>query len=526
MVTVAEYAASEMRYICLTNDFGGVGYSQSNRWTWYNNCNNEGWRTGPGEADCSSAVGGCYNFAFHNVLGTDWADSLMLPTDGRTWTGALPDLLPARGFADIGDTWTGSTPDGGFRIGDVLTSDGHVVMVTRDMDGGHDPWNPALAELWIDSDGTIYGADGGDGSPADDNGWESHLVAYNEHPTTGKAAWFTCWRYQGAEGGGNGGGGGGSAPSVPDYHGSMVGIDISMHQAGIDVGASGADVVFVKATEGSGYVDPKFREHADAVLAAGKLLGLYHFAWNSANSLQEEVNTFVDAVRPYIGRAVLCLDFEDPDGVADTGWAEAWLDRVRAATGVTPIVYMYANAATAYGWESVAAKYWLWIAGYPGDSPSNLANVSCPYDPGHGWWLFGWQYTDVGRVPGYDGNVDLNSFYINPTYFAWLAGGRGEEDELMASEAVHLLQKIHDDLTYGEAGVKSAGHVIYALEKLSDKVAALDEKVTAISNAVTPGKEGVKEAGALYDSVRVTRNAAVMIQEKVAPKAETSPIEK
>lgn len=96
----------------------------------------------------------------------------------------------------------------------------------------------------------------------------------------------------------------------------------------------------------------------------------------------------------------------------------------------------------------------------------------------------------------------------------------------MASEAVELLRKIHDDLTYGEAGVKQAGHVIYALEKLADKVAALDEKVTTISDALTPGKENVKAPGALYDRVRETRNATLAIQEKVAPKAQTSPLEK
>lgn len=522
-MTVPEYAASEMRYLCLTGDYGGVGYSQSNRWTWYHNTDDAGWRTGPGEADCSSAVGGAINFAFHNVFGSAWDDSLMLPTDERTWTGALPDLLPARGFMDIGGTWTGSTPDGGFREGDVLTSDGHVTMAVRDKDGSFDPWDPAIAELWIDSAGSILGSDGGDGSPADDNGWESRLIAYSDHPTTAAAAWFTCWRYQGAD---TGGGGEDRGSTRPDHHGSMVGIDISDHQAGMDIGATGAEAVFVKATEGSGYVDPSFHRHADEVLRLGKPLGLYHFTWNSANTLDEEVDTFLNAVRPYLGRAVLCLDWEDPDGWHDVAWAEAWLDRVKAATGISPIVYMSASVAAAYSWESVASKYWLWVADYRAGRPEHLTHLSYPDSLGHGWWLIGYQYTGTGRVPGFDHDVDLDTFYTNTTYWNWLAGGQGEEDELMASEAVELLRKIHDDLTYGEAGVKQAGHVIYALEKLADKVAALDEKVTTISDALTPGKENVKAPGALYDRVRETRNATLAIQEKVAPKAQTSPLEK
>lgn len=522
MTSVQEYAAREARYICEKRN-PGVGYSQTNRWSWYDRCDDQGWLNQTAEGDCSSLVTGAYNIAKHVLLGTPYVrdgSQGMFPVSGATWTGTIPGLALERGFIDRGDAWTGVTPDGGFCRGDLLMADGHVAMAVLNADGSFNPWNPDIADMWIDSTGDIYGSAGADGSEDDDTGSESSIRAYLDHPFTRRAKWTTCLSYDGP-----GSSGKQSsevekpkpqAPSKPDWRGSMVGMDISMHQDGINVGASGAEAVFVKATEGSGYVDPCFRQHADAVLASGKLLGLYHFSWNSANSVSEEVDTFLGAVGPYLGKAVLCLDFEDPNGVWNVAWAEEWLDTVKARTGYTPIIYMYANAATTYGWESVASRYWLWIAGYPGDSPSNLINVSCPYDPGHGWWLFGWQYTDEGRVSGYGGNVDLNSFYVNANYWNWLAGGQGEDDELMASEAVTLLQQIHNDLTYGEAGVKQAGHVIYAIEKVAEKVDALSAKVQVISDAVTPGKEGVKFDGELYNQVKEARNSLARMEKQTA----------
>ena len=98
MTAVNEYAASEMRYWCRTNDFGGVGYSQPRRWSAYDNSNWEGWLTGPGEADCSAAVAGAYNIAFHQC----GAKYPYFPRS--TWTGSLAAEAASRGFSNIGST--------------------------------------------------------------------------------------------------------------------------------------------------------------------------------------------------------------------------------------------------------------------------------------------------------------------------------------------------------------------------------------------------------------------------------------
>lgn len=427
MNAVADYAASEMRYWCATDSYGGVGYSQPNRWSAYDASDWAGWLRGPGEMDCSAGVAGAYNIAFHECL-PEGERPAPFPRD--TYTGNLALYALQRHFEDLAASWTASTPGGGFRPGDLLLVEpGHVAMAVYDTDGTFDPDDPLLAEAWIDAAGDIDGSTGDDGSTCDDTGGETRLIRYSDHPRTTSATWSTCLRYTGPAG---------TAPTpgpasseatqptgddwVPPRTVRMTGIDVSSHQASLDVATVPCEVVIVKATEGSGYVDPGFQARADAVLHAGKLLGLYHFTWNSANTVQEEVDTFLGAVGPYVGRAVLILDWEDPDGVSDTAWALAWLTKVREATGVTPMIYMSASYVAANDWDTVSSwGYPLWVAGPTADAPTVPATPDCPWDVAPWGAPLAWQYAVEGRVPGYDKDVDLDVVYTDPGRWAELA---------------------------------------------------------------------------------------------------------
>lgn len=458
MTAVNEYAASEMRYWCRTWDFGGVGYSQPNRWSAYDASDWQGWLEGPGEMDCSAGVAGAYNIAFHECLG-EGVRPAMFPRS--TWTESLRQEAQARGFEDIGDSWTGSTPDGGFAVGDLLLrttgEGGHVAMVVRDEDDSFDPWNPLVAEAWIDSAGSIYGSDGGDGSAADDSGGESRLVRYGSHPLTVSAAWSTCLRYRGLSSGGSA-----SAPQArQEASGRAFGIDVSMHQRGMSLAPTGASYVVVKASEGSGYEDPCKDDFASQTLAMGARLGFYHFAWPSANDVGEEVDTFVAAIRPYLDRRpFLYLDWEDSDAYYDYSWARQFLDQVHERTGIKPFIYMPASVAENGDWEGVSNDYWLWAAGYPSTAPQTPATPDCPYAPfSHGWWTLAWQYTGEGRAPGWDADLDLNVCY-RPDALE-LSGNTSttDEDWLNMPAAVDHLRTIADAITPGQEGVKHAGAI-------------------------------------------------------------------
>lgn len=208
---------------------------------------------------------------------------------------------------------------------------------------------------------------------------------------------------------------------------ALLGIDISNWQAGIKPGALPIDFAIVKATEGTGYVSPSFRSQADSTLAGGKLLGIYHFARPSRSGATAEAAHFVNAVRPYLGRAVLVLDWEDGTTTGQTGWAKSFLDEVHRLTGVRPWIYASAAVFRAHDWSAVAKNYAAWVAGYLANRQNVLAQVALPngYQPKSGLTVAAYQYTSTGRVSGWGGNLDMNTFYGDAN--AWRAYARASK---------------------------------------------------------------------------------------------------
>ena len=197
---------------------------------------------------------------------------------------------------------------------------------------------------------------------------------------------------------------------------TLNGIDIASWQAGIDIYAVDADFVIVKASEGTSYINPYFRQWADQVLDSGKQLGLYHFATDAA-SAKAQADFFYRTVKPYVGKAVLFLDWENTDysDVMSKGpsFAKAWMDRVLSRTGVKPLIYINQSTTWNYDWTSVAKKYKLWFAQY-----------MYAYQYGYGYrddlshWAVGYwgaetiyQYSSTTIISGYDGYLDVNKFY-------------------------------------------------------------------------------------------------------------------
>ena len=196
---------------------------------------------------------------------------------------------------------------------------------------------------------------------------------------------------------------------------TLNGIDISSWQAGIDIKNVDADFVIVKATGGTRYDNPYFAQMANATLKSGKLLGAYHFACEAScpGSAKVEADHFVKVVGPYVGRAVLVLDWEADALLRGTKWAKTFLDRVYSNTGVRPLIYMSKSPTNTSNWSSVAKDYKLWVAQY-----ANMVKTGYQTNPwtdstGYGAWkaptIF--QYSSTGRVSGYKGDLDLNVFY-------------------------------------------------------------------------------------------------------------------
>ncbi|WP_249646388.1 GH25 family lysozyme [Lactiplantibacillus plantarum] len=198
---------------------------------------------------------------------------------------------------------------------------------------------------------------------------------------------------------------------------SLNGFDVASYQAGMNVGEVAGDFVLVKATEGIDYTNPEFNGHAKQTLSAGKKLGVYHFIRNDSD-IKQQADYFLTVVKPYIGKAMLVLDFENTTGSTiqnQTGvvLAKQWLDYVYQQTGVRSVLYTGVSCENSLDWSSVVkANYGLWIAQY------NNYDAVIGYQPRD---LYGslknwktavmFQYTSTGRLPGWNGNLDFDVFY-------------------------------------------------------------------------------------------------------------------
>lgn len=191
-------------------------------------------------------------------------------------------------------------------------------------------------------------------------------------------------------------------------------VDISSWQAGISPSALDCDIVIIKATGGTGYTNPLWRDWADDALAAGKLLGLYHFAHERGchGTAAQEAQHFLETVSGYKGRFVPILDWEADALDLPASWAAQWLGTVSEATGSTPMFYGFGANVNATDYSAIA-RFPLWMASY-----------LCRYD-GAGWvddpintWGTGswgalsmYQYTSTGHIQGYSGRLDLSVYY-------------------------------------------------------------------------------------------------------------------
>lgn len=244
----------------------------------------------------------------------------------------------------------------------------------------------------------------------------------------------------------------------------LKGIDISNWQRNIDVSATDADFVIVKASEGVDWYDPSYKRLADATLACGKLLGFYHFA--RQNNWRDEADTFLAAVEPYLGSCILALDFEADAVNNGPSWAEMWMDYVYEKTGVKPIIYMSKSVTRGYDWSSVSEKYALWGAQYADILPHGW--IEDPWTDSYPWGAWGdgypliFQYSSVGGIQGYSGNLDKN--ISSATVDEWL--------EMEGVSDMQLDDRVTDGTVMNGTTYATVGNLLYWSEQNAEKALA------------------------------------------------------
>lgn len=197
-------------------------------------------------------------------------------------------------------------------------------------------------------------------------------------------------------------------------------VDVASHQAGIVTGALDCDAVICKATEGTGYVNPYCDEHYQSAKAAGKLLGVYHYA--SGGSPEAEAEFFINNVQGYLREAILVLDWESGDNAAwgDSSWVARFCAHIVALTGINPMIYVQRSAASQC---TGLGDYGIWLAEYPDYAPRGW---DAYYPPNYSGDYAMHQFTSSGAISGWDGPLDLSLFFGDENAWRAYAGATGQ----------------------------------------------------------------------------------------------------
>lgn len=205
-------------------------------------------------------------------------------------------------------------------------------------------------------------------------------------------------------------------------------IDIASWQANIDLATVFAnnplDGIIVKATEGTGYVNPYCDKWVQWCRQNGKPWGFYHFL--NGNDPVAEAHYFIKHTENYFGDGLPAADYEGSIVSSyGTYYLRRWLETAYQETGVRPLVYCNLSTiqSDVNGFRSIAEDgFPLWLAQWMGNITGFQPNPpqKGSYEPFKKLWVH--QYTDRGNLNGFSGALDLDIFYGTAEDWNRLAG--------------------------------------------------------------------------------------------------------
>ncbi|MDP4240291.1 MAG: GH25 family lysozyme [Bacteroidota bacterium] len=180
------------------------------------------------------------------------------------------------------------------------------------------------------------------------------------------------------------------------------GIDISHYQEIVDwnkLREQEPGFIFVKATEGSTFQDPKYTEYYKTIRKLDIPVGSYHF-FTYKTSGKDQAKNFLSVVKYQHGDLPLVLDAEFAKTMPEKGIVRKELQEfmtiVYNKTGIYPIIYCAYKYYNTYLRDCLPTDCKLWIVDYKSKPDCN--------------WTF-WQTTEKYKVGGIKGYVDFNLFY-------------------------------------------------------------------------------------------------------------------
>ena len=235
-------------------------------------------------------------------------------------------------------------------------------------------------------------------------------------------------------------------PPTPPAQQVTFALDISEWQNPISLRAAKADGiagVIIRTNDGT-HRDRVFRSHLDDARANGLPVSAYWFVRrpNEGTSIAAQADVVASQLDGQ-GDIGVWLDVESPGGM-DRATVYAARDALRAR-GIR-VIGIYSTAGyweRLRGGEPPARDFGaIWVANFGDDRKGNFRSIY-PGN-GHAVWDYPlgdrkpdlWQFTQHGRIPSYDGSLDVNAFRGSPAQLkALFEGTTGEDWFDMATEA-------------------------------------------------------------------------------------------
>ena len=199
------------------------------------------------------------------------------------------------------------------------------------------------------------------------------------------------------------------------------GIDVSEHQGRIDwnaVKASGIDFAILRVGFGApswgGRVDYQFNRNISECERLGIPYGVYIYSYAFDNQqAADEASMVINCLSGHNPRLPVYYDLEDNKIIADgrqsgiASRAQTFCKKISAA-GYKPGIYANLNWFNNILTDPVfkSGSWDHWIAQY---------NSQCDYTGNYSFW----QYKSNGKVPGINGNVDMNFAYVDVSLYHW-----------------------------------------------------------------------------------------------------------
>ncbi|KAI0290542.1 N,O-diacetylmuramidase [Multifurca ochricompacta] len=181
------------------------------------------------------------------------------------------------------------------------------------------------------------------------------------------------------------------------------GIDVSHYQGSIDwatVASQGVAWAYIKATEGTTFIDPLFSQNYIGATNNGIIRGAYHFAHPDTSSGATQANYFLAHGGGWSGDGITLPGAIDLEGTCYgltaaqmVSWIQDFSDTYQASTTRYPAIYTTTSwwASCTGNSAAFASTNPLWIA--------HWASTIGTLPAGWGSTTF-WQYADSGPYPG------------------------------------------------------------------------------------------------------------------------------